>query len=170
MNVGIRRYQESDTTPLLEAVLESKSHLMPWMPWCHSAYGYSDAEQWVYSRESAWSSLQEFCFVVIDDSDAILGTCGVHRIDLRNGVGELGYWVRSSKLGQGIATAATALACTWAHAEHKIHRMELVISTRNMASRRVAEKAGAKLEGTLRKRIHLHGHWHDAHLYSILHD
>lgn len=170
MNLRIRPYLKTDVQPLLDAVLESQTELSRWLPWCHPEYGFDEAEQWVQSRASAWKNTQEFSFVVIDGSDQILGTCGISRIDRCNGLGELGYWIRSSKSGQGVATEAVKLACQWACAQHDLHRMEIVVSTRNNASQRVAEKAGAELEGILRKRVLLHGQWHDAYLFSILND
>ena len=43
-----------------------------------------------------------------------------------------------------------------------------MMAVENEASRRVAERAGATFEGTLRHRILLHGVYHDAHLYSLI--
>jgi RimJ/RimL family protein N-acetyltransferase len=38
----------------------------------------------------------------------------------------------------------------------------------NLASCRAAEKAGAHFEGFLRNRLHLHGDWHEAAMYSFV--
>jgi RimJ/RimL family protein N-acetyltransferase len=46
--------------------------------------------------------------------------------------------------------------------------VEIVMSVDNTASRRAAEKAGARLEGMLHNRIYLHGIAHDAFMFSLV--
>jgi len=46
--------------------------------------------------------------------------------------------------------------------------LEIVVSIVNIASLRVAEKAGAVREGTLRNRFLLHGFAHDAAVFSFV--
>jgi ribosomal-protein-serine acetyltransferase len=80
----------------------------------------------------------------------------------------VGYWVRSSATPQGVATAALQRLVQWAFQHTALMRLEVVVSTQNAASLRVAEKAGAVREGVLRKRLLLHGVWHDAVLFSFV--
>jgi RimJ/RimL family protein N-acetyltransferase len=80
----------------------------------------------------------------------------------------LGYWIRSSQTRRGLATAAVRLLAHWAFDNTDLNRLELVISVENLASLRVAEKAGAVREGILRSRLLLYGRSHDAALYSLL--
>ncbi|WP_442511663.1 GNAT family N-acetyltransferase [Novipirellula sp. SH528] len=169
-SVAIRQYQESDIEPLLDAVLESKPELSLWMPWCHRDYGKVDAEDWVRSRPNAWESDMEWSFVVVDSGGKILGTCGFHNLDLSSGVAELGYWIRSGCTRCGFGSRAIQIACEWVFREREIHRVEILMSTKNTASQRAAEKAGANREGTLRQRLLLGDQRHDAFLYSILKD
>tara|TARA_R110002049_G_scaffold50370_3_gene143081 strand:+ start:122127 stop:122690 length:564 start_codon:yes stop_codon:yes gene_type:complete len=163
----IRRYVESDIDSILEAVLESRHELSQWMSWCHQNYNRDDAESWVNSRAKAWNDREEWGFVIVDERDRFLGTCGIHRIDLRNGLGEMGYWVRSSMTRQGIATAAAKAIAQWAFTEMELHRIEILTSTANRASQVVAERAGAVHEGTLRERLRVHERWHDAELFAL---
>lgn len=67
-----------------------------------------------------------------------------------------------------MATAATRLLARWGFAHTKLNRLELIISTKNLASLRVATKAGAVREGTLRSRLLLHGETHDAEVFSFI--
>ena len=167
-NIQVRRYQPEDVDAVYAAVIESCAELSPWMPWCHAGYSRADAVTWVESRPAAWEGNEEWSHVIVDAAGRLLGACGIHRLDLRNGVGELGYWVRTSATRQGIATAATRLLCDWAFGEAKLQRIEVLTSVANFPSQRVAEKAGGVREGVLRERIELHGSRHDAVLFSIL--
>jgi RimJ/RimL family protein N-acetyltransferase len=166
--IHIRRYRPEDVDALAEAVLESRAELSPWMPWCHPEYSRQDAVTWVDSRPQAWEQNQENSFLIVDARDRLLGTCGLHHIDLRNHLGEIGYWVRSSATRQGVATQAVRRLCQWAFEEGGFHRIEIVVSVENRASQRVAEKAGGIREGILRERLLLQGRRHDCVLFSIL--
>ena len=168
--IQIRQYQADDVDAIYEAVMESKVELSPWMSWCHADYSRHDAATWVESRPNAWERGEHWSFVIVESSGRLLGTCGIHRIDLLHGLGELGYWVRSSVTRQGIASQATRKLCEWTFAEKGLHRVEIIMSIENVASQRVAEKARAVREGVLRQRLLLNGRRHDAALYAVLND
>lgn len=168
MQIKIRKYRLSDVDAMVEAVLESSQELSKWMSWCHPQYGHDDARAWIASRPDAWEKQQEWGFVIVDSFDRILGTCGIHRIDVRNGVGELGYWVRTSATRQNVATNASKMICDWAFREEGLERIEIIAAVANHISQRVAHKAGAIHEGTLRHRLLIHGELHDAELFAII--
>jgi RimJ/RimL family protein N-acetyltransferase len=75
---------------------------------------------------------------------------------------------RTDRTGRGLATAATRLVAHQGLIELGFQRLEIVMAVDNVASRRVAERAGATFEGTLRARLCLHGQYHHAHMYSIV--
>jgi ribosomal-protein-serine acetyltransferase len=80
----------------------------------------------------------------------------------------LGYWVRSSETGCGIATWAAQRLAAWAFANTDVTRLEIVAAVGNTASQAVATKAGALREGVLRARLLIHGRLHDAVLFSLI--
>jgi ribosomal-protein-serine acetyltransferase len=164
----IRRYLPEDVDAVFDAVTESKTELTRWMPWCHEHYSREEARDWVLSRPDAWQRQEEWSFLICDEPGRVLGGCGIHRLDLKNGVGELGYWIRTSATRAGIGTEATRQVCRWAFAEAGLERIEILAAVQNLASQRVAEKAGASREGILRQRIRLHGEREDCVLFSLL--
>jgi ribosomal-protein-serine acetyltransferase len=167
-DIQLRRYQPDDVDAVYEAVMESKAELSPWMIWCHAGYSRQETVTWVEGRADAWERDEAWDFVIVDSSGRFVGACGIHRLDLRNGVGEIGYWVRTSATRQGIATAAVRQLCRWAVDEAGLHRLEILAAVENLASQRVAEKAGAVREGILRDRFLLPDRRHDAVLFAIL--
>ena len=78
--------------------------------------------------------------------------------------------VRTSQLGQGTATAVTLLLAQFAFNELALNRVEIVVAKNNIASIRVAEKAGALQEGTLRTRITVRENIYDTFLFSLIPD
>jgi ribosomal-protein-serine acetyltransferase len=166
--VRIRPFRLDDLDAVYSAVIASRSELSPWMPWCHEEYSRAETAEWIEGRPTAWTRNEEWSFLIVGENDTVLGGCGIHRLDLKNGVGELGYWVRTPSTRQGIATEATRQLCRWAFSEARLRRIEILASVENLRSQRVAEKAGGVREGILRHRIWLHERPHDCILYSIL--
>jgi RimJ/RimL family protein N-acetyltransferase len=86
------------------------------------------------------------------------------------GAAEIGYWVDPRARNRGVATSAVRAACQWAVATAGVELIEWRCQAGNVASRRVAEKAGFLIEGTLRKRRLQHGVRVDEWVGSLLRD
>jgi RimJ/RimL family protein N-acetyltransferase len=67
-----------------------------------------------------------------------------------------------------VATVAALLAASFGFTKLALQRIEIVAAVGNVASQRVAERAGAKREGVLRNRLLLHGRAVDAVMYSLI--
>jgi len=151
------------------AASESSAEVGRWLPWCHAAYTAVEARQFIAGSIDAWARLDRFPFVVLDPVDGqLLGGIGLNGIDNTNRLGRLGYWVRTSWTNQGVASAAARLVCQFAFSNAALTRVEIAVIPENAASRRVAEKLGAKLECVARNRIVMHGNACDAALYSVI--
>ena len=156
----LRFPEAADAPTVAEAVRTSFAELEPWMPWASADYGPDDALFWI-------TNTQETGFVVLDEEGSFVGTCGLNGFDPMNKRANLGYWVRTSHVGLGIATAATSLVARYGLTELGLQRLEVVMSVENEASRRVAERVGATHEGVLHNRLWLKDVAHDAHSFSI---
>lgn len=164
----LRTIVEDDVAGLCEAILESQEQLIRWMPWCTPDYRRSDTEAFVQSQPQAWREGREYSFLILDRHlGNVLGGCGLNRIDWLNLYGNLGYWVRTSTAGRGVATAATLLLLRFAFEQLGLLRVEIVAAVGNSASQRVAEKVGATREGRARNRCRTGGVQHDAFVYSV---
>jgi RimJ/RimL family protein N-acetyltransferase len=167
LDVHIRRYNLDDASAVFEAARESVAELEPWMPWCHPEYSIAESRSWLEIHVPAFEQGAAFEFAIVSGDGRYLGGCGLNQIDKANNRSNLGYWVRSTATRRGVATAAVLLLRDWAFANTDLVRLEIVIAVGNIASHRVAEKAGAIREGTLRRRLVLHGTAHDATMFSF---
>jgi len=166
--VRIRKYESGDAEGLFEAASESIEHVFPWLEWCHPGYRLQQASEWVKRCDSLWKDGREYNFAIVDGSNRILGGCGLNQIRHEHRLANLGYWVRRSEIGRGVATAAVQELTRFAFSETNLIRLEIVVAVANEASQRVANKAGAVREGVLAARLLLHGKPHDAVLYALL--
>jgi RimJ/RimL family protein N-acetyltransferase len=167
-DIEIRFYQESDAPALFEAARESVADVHPWLPWCHPDYALRESEAWIASHAEGRASGTHYEFAITDGEGSLLGGCGLNQIHPLHRFANLGYWVRSSAAGRGVAPAAVRLLADWAFRETDLLRLEIVAAVDNRRSQRVAEKAGAIREGLLRNRLLLHGQPHDVVIYAIL--
>jgi RimJ/RimL family protein N-acetyltransferase len=167
-DVYIRPYTLEDAALIVEAVLASVGQLQPWMTWGHPAYGLAESRTWLKAQVAAFEQRTAFEFAIVSKEGHYLGGCGLNQIDIVNRRANLGYWVRTDAAGRGAATAAVGLLRQWAFRHTDLERLEIVVAVGNLASQRVAAKSGATREGTLRRRLRLHGRQHDAALFALV--
>jgi RimJ/RimL family protein N-acetyltransferase len=170
MEISIRPYSLNDPPLLFDAATESVNEIYPFMPWCHPNLSVNEVWKWVNDQISAFSAGRQFEFVIVAKNGRVLGGCGLNQIDQENRRANLGYWVRTSATRQGVATNAIKELVEWGYQNTNLIRIEIVVSSKNQASLRAAEKAGAVKEGLLRNRILLHGTPHDAVMFSFVRD
>lgn len=167
--VLLRPYRLCDIDHLYVAVRESIAELSVWMPWCHADYSIEESKVWIESRAEAREKGTEYDFVITDSRNGfLLGGCGLNNINLAHRFANLGYWVRSTQAGKGVATAAALLVARFGLNELKLNRIEIIAATGNKASQRVAEKVGATREGVLRNRLVVRDKVYDGVMFSIV--
>jgi len=167
-DIAIRPYEPRDAEPLYEAAVESVGEISPWLPWCHPGYALADSRTWIDHCRAAWEQKAEYNFAIVSAAGRFLGGCGLNQLRREHRVANLGYWVRTSATGAGVATAAVRQLAGFAFRQTDLARLEIVIAVGNERSDRVAAKVGALREGVAHDRLHLHGVSHDAAMYALL--
>jgi RimJ/RimL family protein N-acetyltransferase len=159
--VALRPWTEADAPEIVECV-DRDPEISKWLDQVPQPYGLEDALAYV-------RGIGEQAFAICSDAGRVLGSIGVRWNEARD-VGEVGYWLRADARGHGVATRALALVAAWALSVEGVARLQLRAAVENEASRRVAEKAGFRLEGVLRS-----AHWSprlerrlDWAMYSLL--
>src|SRR5262245_4733322 len=155
-NITLRPYALDDAPQLFEAARESSGEVYLWLPWCRPEYTIEEAQEWIAKQIPLFAERTGFSFVIAGASGEFLGGCGLNQLDPIHRRANLGYWVRTSAAGRGIATAAVRQLAAWAFANTDLVRLEIVVAAGNRASIRVAEKSGAVREGIARSRLVLH--------------
>ena len=95
-------------------------------------------------------------FAAVDDDGVFLGTGMAPHIDREGHEMELGYLVAPAARGRGVGSEILRRLTRWALDEADAQRVYLLIAVENVASQRVAERAGYVREGVLRS-MHLKG-------------
>lgn len=126
-------------------------------------YENEDAEWWINEGSKAG------VVRAIVYEGVFIGAVGANRKQFEHSrSAEMGYWLAESHWGKGIATIALRQLTALIFERTDIVRLQAHVFEGNVASARVLEKAGYRLEGTLRKAIFKRGVFMDAHLYAVV--
>jgi RimJ/RimL family protein N-acetyltransferase len=165
----VRPFVAEDAPAFAAAARESAASLHDWMPWCHAGYSVAEAQAWMdLCEQNRHASLAWDVGIFRTVDQRLLGGIGVNQINRLHNCGNVGYWVRQSEQGKGIATASVRMIAAYGFAELKLTRLEILAAENNHASRRVALKAGAWFECLARNRLVLRGMPYTAAVHSLV--
>ncbi len=170
--VIVRPWSEDDSRGLWEAIDGSRDHLAPWMPWLQAHNNPDDALEYTRRARARWLLREDLAVAIVERaSGRIVGGSGMHRINWRSRLFEIGYWVSQDAEGRGYATEAVQLLTRIAFDDLDANRVEIRMDVANARSRRVAERLGFVLEGTLRRALPgVDGEPVDVHVFGLLPD
>lgn len=148
----------------------------------HDACQDPDIQRWTtipspYLREHAqgfteqtapdgWADGSVFTFGVFLHSGDLAGMLG---LTMRGpGTAEIGFWATRRHRSRGHITEATLAVCRWGFTDLALDRVEWRAEVGNRASRAVAERAGFRIEGTLRAATNNKGVRRDTWVGSLL--
>ncbi|HKG10775.1 MAG TPA: GNAT family protein [Gaiellaceae bacterium] len=132
-------------------------------------YGLADGRAFIEATTKSWKDGTSAPFAVVDAADEqLLGSIGVRFHE--EGAATVGYWIARESRGRGIATEALRLVSRWVLTALGVERLELVTEPANIASQRVAERAGFRREGLLRRYLVVKGERRDCVMFSLLRD
>jgi RimJ/RimL family protein N-acetyltransferase len=124
---------------------------------------------WIGRYERGWEDGSCAGFSIRDAAtDASLGFAAIVQLDLERRQGEIGYLLAPEARGRGAAAGAVRLLTRWGFDELGLERLELRMSDDNEPSKRVAERAGYRLEGVLRSLPFKEGLRADTAIWSRL--
>ncbi|WP_440893591.1 GNAT family N-acetyltransferase [Aeromonas dhakensis] len=164
----IRPFEASDADEFVRAAHESIETVGIWMSWCTPSFNREQVLAWFASCDQDRAAGRTFDMgIFCATTGQFLGGAGINQLSPHHRYGNIGYWVRQSRQGCGIARQAVALLCDFGFQQLGLFRLEIVMGVGNSASEVVAIAAGATFECRARNRIFLHGQPIDALIYSL---
>lgn len=148
----LRPPMPGDGAELNAAILNSFDKLHVWMPWAMNKPTVEESEENARRAYAQWILREDLRFSIFQhNSNTLVGSSGLHRLNWNIPSCEIGYWVRSTFAGEGFITEATAALCRYAFKFLNIKRLEIKCDPDNLSSIRVAERLGFKKEAFLQK-------------------
>lgn len=165
--IRLRKLRLSDAQDIYKNLQDKE--MVKWtlnIPW---PYKKEHAIKWIRATHYGIKKRKEYSFaIVLKDENKLIGAVSLMHIDWKHKNAELGYWVGKKYWGKGYATEAVKLILKFAFRRLKLHRVWAGLFEENIASRRVLEKNGFKLEGILRENRFRYNRWHNDLRFGIL--
>lgn len=136
----------TDVPALLEAFEESLTELRRFVMFAHEPQSEEGQVERIRANRFPLGVFQQGRFLV---------SCGLNpsRVPLNPRGVEMGWWVRTSETGQGLATLTARVLAIYSFQGLDVDRLQVAHNPENVASARVIAKCGFQLEGRTRNSI-----------------
>ncbi len=144
----------ADINGYVEAIIESIKEIRPWLPWAKSIPTKFHTEEYIKACNINWKTKENnnigLPFWLIDKTDGkFLGNIVIWNISWEIPKFEFGYWLRTSKNGQGYITEAVNALTRYAILQVKASRIEIKCEVANLQAKQVAKRLGFNLDGIM---------------------
>ena len=165
--IVLRPLDDGDVPWITEACSDREmSRYAPAMPY---PYSEADARGFLKHAKRSWADGSHAAFVIANGATGDgLGIIELHFTSNDPALAGVGFWLRREARGQGAATKALRLVARWAFEALGVERLHLTTAPENVASQRVAERAGFTREGLLRGWMPTANGRRDSLMYSLL--
>jgi RimJ/RimL family protein N-acetyltransferase len=166
----LRPFEPDDIDAVFLACQDSEIQRWTRVP---TPYTRDDAVRYVTGlNPTGWRECTAAGFAVCGpEGGELVASVGLHFDRSEDpGVAEIGYWCTASARGRGYVPEAVREIARWAFTECGVERLEWRAEVGNHASRRVAEKVGFVVEGTLRRALVLKDRRIDVWIGALLPD
>lgn len=164
----IRVARPGDGAVFNAAIVESLSHLSPWLGWVTPAPTIQQSEESCCTAHARYLRNEDLmALFFLKECGSLVGGSGLHDAnwDLRQF--EIGYWGRTAFSGRGLITEGVRALADHALSSLNASRVFLTTDDLNIASWKLAERAGFQMEGILRnERKNLAGTLRNTRVYS----
>lgn len=157
----------SDADELFSLTETNRSGLRKWLPWLDTIRRVDDTRAFIRAGQLQ-SRRNNGAQLAIKSGGRIAGIVGHHRIDWRNRLTTLGYWLGSKYQGQGLVTASCGALIEHAFNDLRLNRIEIRCAVDNQKSRAIPVRLCFKEEGLFRDAEWLYDHFVDHVVYAML--
>jgi len=163
----LREFEEDDWRPIL--AYQSDPHYLRYNPW--SQRTEADVRNFVqgfmlWQQERPRRKFQ--LVITLKSTGQLIGNCGIRMKTAYAREADIGYELDDHYWGNGYATEAARALLDFGFRELRLHRIWAQCIAENVASARVMERLGMKLEGHFRESEWMKNRWWDTLYYAIL--
>ncbi len=127
-------------------------------------------EEWMENLKEREDTIRFSITIPYEDgSEILIGNCGIHNIDWKNRVGEVGIVIGEKEYqSKGFGTEAMELLLEYGFKIVNLNRIELDTYAFNVRALKSYKKVGFIEEGRKRQFVWSNGRYHDAIMMGIL--
>ena len=160
----IRDFKNEDVEALLKYAnnLAVSKFLRNSFPYPYTKY---DAEKWI---DFVLKNQNSLSFAIADEKELIGSISAIPYDDVHQFTAEVGFWIGEPFWGKGIVSEALKCFCNYLFSNYNFNRLTANVFEGNSASKRVLEKTGFVLEGTIRKSVFKQNKFFDQYIFGLL--
>ena len=156
--VQLRPLRFADASDYYECARRNFGRLQPWFSWATQSFELAQVEADLMQLERQSDPPCELPYAFWQ-GDTFAGTIGIYKIDWKNRVARIGYWIDEGLEGCGYVTTAARELIDYAFDELDLNRIEIRCAPANTASRRVPIRLGFTEEGMHRQVLAVQNGW-----------
>ena len=163
-NIRIREFQLADLKSLVKYANNYKisKYMRDSFPY---PYTETNALNWIELTKANNSTLS---FAIANEVEVIGGIGAFPQNDVHRFSAEVGFWIGEPFWNQGIISKSLRAFCNYLFSNYEFNRLFANVFEGNDASKRVLEKTGFVIEGTLRKSVTKENKFVDQYIYGLL--
>ena len=158
----------NDFAPALLQVIEQNKHeLSTWITWVAGIQSLNDVKKLLWEQQLFNKGGQAFTLYILDQN-LIVGSVAFTRINKRDRIGELGYWLSQSAQGKGLVTHCCHKIIEYGFQSLALNRVEIRVPSANKKSLAVPKRLGFQWEGKLREALFINDQFHDLEVFGLV--
>lgn len=151
-NLILRPGQKSDGALLYQAIMESYDELSKRIRWAKKRPTLEWVQKDILQLQAKWIMREQFNFLIISNkTQEIIGSIGVYTIDWEVLKFEIGYWIKTSAVGNGYAREAANALTRFLFTYFNANRIEMQTDSDNQKSINIPLSLNFEHEATLKK-------------------
>jgi len=164
--ISLRLPSTEDAKMLFKSVEENRFYLREWLPWVDSIVSLQDEINFILTSRKNHIQGDSGLWLIIENNH-LIGALSLNWIDWNNNSCGIGYWISQEKSGNGIITSSCRSLINHLIENNNLHRFVIEAGINNIASRKVAENLGMRLEGINKDRAIINEKYVDHAMYAI---
>ena len=152
---------------MFELIDSDRAHLRPYLEFVDEVKDKSSQEAYIKMKLVNEAKGTDALFMIALGEE-LIGCIDLHFIDQVNDKADIGYWLHSAYINQGIISKAVRKICDYAFDGLGLNRLSIVADVNNVASNQVAQKQGFTWAGTQKQEQKRYGAYHDMNHYYLL--
>ncbi|MBU3675655.1 MAG: GNAT family N-acetyltransferase [Chitinophagaceae bacterium] len=155
------------TEELFQLIENNRIYLREWLMFIDATKSVEDVRAHCTESMELNRSGAEYAFVIIHNK-RIIGRIGLYKLDLKNKISDIAYWIDQQHQGKGLMYEACKTLIHFAFNELKLNRIEIRCSVDNQRSIALPKRLNFTYEGTMRQSKRMSNEFKDVKLFSLL--
>lgn len=154
------------TSELYDLTNLNREYLKKWLPWLNSIKCKENTKKFIELSLINFSNKTAYTYVILFETK-ICGVIEFYKINKKENVASLGYWLSEEFTGKGIVSKAVNDLLVIGFSELKLNKIEISCAEKNIKSRAVAKRLGFSYEKTIKDAEWLYTKYVNHVIYSL---